>query len=375
MPVCQKAIIGECNCYYVKPELHQLGAIDMKTTFGNVVQCYDAERTVCDLLRSRTRIDEETVIAAIKNYAESRNKDLNKLSEYAKQFKVEKDFEEVSGGFIMSSKAMSLKGKIKNYAKSKSIAAQVVLQNYMFERFLARLSMSDYREKFVVKGGMLIAAIVGLDTRSTMDLDTTLRNLPLTEEKVMEAVENICKITLGDDVIFEVKSIAPIRKDDRYGGFCVRLDAIYDTIVTPLSIDVSTGDVITPEAVEYEFSGIFDEEIRIKMWGYNIESVMAEKVETILSRGIFNTRPRDFYDVYILGTTQRYDKKIFLKALEATAIHRGSREQIIDKTGIIEKLSASEELIQMWEKYRKKFSYASEIQYADVMDVLIKMFQ
>ena len=275
----------------------------------------------------------------------------------------------------MSSKAMSLKGKIKNYAKSKSIAAQVVLQNYMFERFLARLSMSDYREKFVVKGGMLIAAIVGLDTRSTMDLDTTLRNLPLTEEKVMEAVENICNITLGDDVIFEVKSIAPIRKDDRYGGFCVRLDAIYDTIVTPLSIDVSTGDVITPEAVEYEFSGIFDEEIRIKMWGYNIESVMAEKVETILSRGIFNTRPRDFYDVYILGTTQRYDKKIFLKALEATAIHRGSREQIIDKTGIIEKLSASEELIQMWEKYRKKFSYASEIQYADVMDVLIKMFQ
>ena len=275
----------------------------------------------------------------------------------------------------MSSKAMSLKGKIKNYAKSKSIAAQVVLQNYMFERFLARLSMSDYREKFVVKGGMLIAAIVGSDTRSTMDLDTTLRNLPLTEEKVMEAVENICKITLGDDVIFEVKSIAPIRKDDRYGGFCVRLDAIYDTIVTPLSIDVSTGDVITPEAVEYEFSGIFDEEIRIKMWGYNIESVMAEKVETILSRGIFNTRPRDFYDVYILGTTQRYDKKIFLKALEATAIHRGSREQIIDKTGIIEKLSASEELIQMWEKYRKKFSYASEIQYADVMDVLIKMFQ
>lgn len=275
----------------------------------------------------------------------------------------------------MSSKAMSLKGKIKNYAKSKSIAAQVVLQNYMFERFLARLSMSDYREKFVVKGGMLIAAIVGLDTRSTMDLDTTLKNLPLTEEKVMEAVENICKITLGDDVIFEVKSIAPIRKDDRYGGFCVRLDAIYDTIVTPLSIDVSTGDVITPEAVEYEFSGIFDEEIRIKMWGYNIESVMAEKVETILSRGIFNTRPRDFYDVYILGTTQRYDKKIFLKALEATAIHRGSREQIIDKTGIIEKLSASEELIQMWEKYRKKFSYASEIQYADVMDVLIKMFQ
>lgn len=129
---------------------------------------------------------------------------------------------------------------------------------------------------------MLIAAIVGLDTRSTMDLDTTLRNLPLTEEKITEAVEIICKIDMKDDVVFAVKSIEPIRKDDIYGGYCVRLDAVYDTIVTPLSIDVSTGDVITPDAVKYEFSGIFDEDIRISLWGYNIETVIAEKVETIL---------------------------------------------------------------------------------------------
>ena len=250
---------------------------------------------------------------------------------------------------MMSSKAISLKGKIKNYAKSKSIAAQVVLQNYMFERFLARLSMSDYCEKFVVKGGILIAAIVGLDTRSTMDLDTTLRNLPLTEENIIEAVGSVCKISLDDDVMFEVKSIAPIRKDDRYGGFRVSLDAIYDTIVTPLSIDVSTGDVITPDAIEYEFSGIFDEEIIIKLWGYNIESVMAEKVETILSRGIFNTRPRDFYDVYILGTTHKYDKKRCMEALKSPAIRRGSSEQIAEKNGIIEISSESEEWSQMSE--------------------------
>ena len=131
----------------------------------------------------------------------------------------------------MSSKAMSLKAKINNYAKSNNIAAQVVLQNYMFERFLARMSKSEYCEKFVIKGGMLIAAIVGLDTRSTMDLDTTLKNLPLTEEKVVEAVKSICNIELLDDVTFEVVSIAPIRKDDRYGGFRVRLNAVYDTIV------------------------------------------------------------------------------------------------------------------------------------------------
>lgn len=273
----------------------------------------------------------------------------------------------------MSSKAMSLKGKIKNYAKSKSIAAQVVLQNYMFERFLARLSLSEYREKFVIKGGILIATIVGLDTRSTMDLDTTLRNLPLTEENVKEAVESVCKISLNDDVSFEVKSIAPIRKDDHYGGFCVRLDAIYDTIVTPLSIDVSTGDVITPDAVEYEFSGIFDEDFRIKLWGYNIESVMAEKVETILSRGIFNTRPRDFYDVYILGTTQKYNSAVFHEALDATSIHRESKEQIADKATIIQQLADSEDIIQMWDKYRKKFSYASNIEYENIMEVIQKL--
>lgn len=275
----------------------------------------------------------------------------------------------------MSSKAMSLKAKIKNYAKSSNIAAQVVLQNYMFERFLARMSESEYSEKFVIKGGMLIAAIVGLDTRSTMDLDTTLKNLPLTEEKVVEAVTNICSIDLGDDVNFETVSIAPIRKDDKYGGFCVRLNAVYDTIVTPLSIDVSTGDVITPSAVQYEFGGIFDDNVRIKLWGYNIETVMAEKVETVLSRGIFNTRPRDYYDIYILCTTQAYDKKLFQEALAATASHRGSTENIADTKAILTLISSSEELQDMWSKYRKKFAYAQDITYEQIIKVLEKLMQ
>lgn len=275
----------------------------------------------------------------------------------------------------MSSKAMSLKAKIKNYAKSSNIAAQVVLQNYMFERFLARMSESEYSEKFVIKGGMLIAAIVGLDTRSTMDLDTTLKNLPLTEEKVVEAVTNICSIDLGDDVNFETVSIAPIRKDDKYGGFCVRLNAVYDTIVTPLSIDVSTGDVITPSAVQYEFGGIFDDNVRIKLWGYNIETVMAEKVETALRRGIFNTRPRDYYDIYILGTTQKYDKKLFREALAATAVHRGSTENIADITAILAVMSSSDELQDMWSKYQKKFAYARDITYEQIMKVLEKLMQ
>lgn len=270
----------------------------------------------------------------------------------------------------MSSKAMSLKGKIKNYAKSNHIAAQVVLQNYMFERFLERLSLSAYKDKFVVKGGMLVAAIVGLDTRATMDLDTTLRNIPLTEEQITIAFNNICGLNLNDDVVFRIQSMLPIRKDDVYGGYCVRLDAVYDTIVTPLSIDISTGDVITPHAVKYEFSGIFDETVKITLWGYNIETVMAEKVETILSRGIFTTRPRDFYDVYILGTTQKYNKQVFKDAVRATALHRGSLKNIANVHGIMTQISSNPDLQNMWKKYQKKFSYAADISYEEIMSVL-----
>lgn len=265
---------------------------------------------------------------------------------------------------------MSLKGRIKNYARRHNIAAQVVLQNYMFERFLDRLSSSDYASKFVIKGGMLIASIVGMDTRATMDLDTTVRDLPLSEEKMVEAIKNISNISMSDDIKFEIKSIAPIRKDDRYGGFCARLDAIYDTIVTPLSIDISTGDVITPAAVQYEFSGMFNDDVKIKLWGYNIETVMAEKVETILSRNIFNTRPRDYYDVFILGTTQRYDQDVFKEAMKATAEHRGSLHTIANIETIMEQITDSIELRNNWGKYQRKFAYARTISYDSIMQIL-----
>ena len=167
----------------------------------------------------------------------------------------------------MNSKAMRLKGKLKNYAKSNHIAAQVVLQNYMFECLLSRLSVSVYCDKFVVKGGMLIAAVVGLDIRSTMDLDTTLRDLPLTEEQIAEAFNEICKIGKDDDVVFTVKSIAPIRKDDEYGGYRVRLDAEYDTILTPLSIDVEQA-LFEHLRNTAELAGKFADCFHCRDWGY-----------------------------------------------------------------------------------------------------------
>ena len=191
---------------------------------------------------------------------------------------------------MSSAKAMSLKAKIRNIAKSKNIPAQVILQNYMFERFLNRLSVSEYKEKFVLKGGMLVAALVGIDNRATMDLDTTLKNLPLTPETIEKSLNEIFEIDLNDDVYFKLKGISPIREDDIYGGYRVSLEAIYETIVTPMTIDVSTGDVITPNAVKFDFVGIFDDELTFEVWAYNIETVLAEKIETILRRSVFNTR-------------------------------------------------------------------------------------
>ena len=238
----------------------------------------------------------------------------------------------------------------------------------MFERLLVRLSASEYKEKFVLKGGMLVAAIVGLDNRATMDMDTTLKNLPLTPEAIRSALEDVCDIAFDDGVVFEIGTISPIREDDIYGGYRVMLNAKFDTLLTPLSIDVSTGDAITPHAVQYNISEIFDDEKSYELWAYNIETVMAEKVETILRRGVFNTRPRDFYDTYILTTTQKFDNAVFADALSATAKHRGTTEQIADVPSILYNIEESPELKTMWGKYRKQFSYAKDITYEQIMD-------
>ena len=276
---------------------------------------------------------------------------------------------------MSNAKAMSLKAKIRNIAKSKNIPAHVILQNYMFERFLNRLSISQYKEKFVLKGGMLVAALVGIDNRATMDLDTTLKNLPLTPDAIEKALKDIFAIDLYDDVIFSLKGIAPIREDDIYGGYRVALDAIYETIVTPMTIDISTGDVITPSAVKFDFTGIFDDKLTFEVWAYNIETVLAEKIETILRRSIFNTRPRDFYDAYILITTQNFDKELFREALKKTIEHRGTGSQIMDFDEAITVILESSDLKKMWSNYQKQFDYAKDIEYDNIISSLKELLK
>ena len=188
-----------------------------------------------------------------------------------------------------TAKAMSLRAKINNYAKEHGILAQVVLQNYMFECLLDRISRSKYVDNFVIKGGILVSSLVGLDVRSTMDMDTTLVHLSLTEEKIKEAVNAIVAVPADDGVVFNFVSVEPIRKDDVYGGFCLRLDAKYESIETPLSIDISTGDAITPEPMNYGYKRLFNSENVIPLRSYPLETVLAEKIETIITRGISGT--------------------------------------------------------------------------------------
>lgn len=269
------------------------------------------------------------------------------------------------------SKAMQLKAKIKNLALKNHVPAQAVLQNFMLERLLERISLSKYKDMVILKGGMLIASMVGISSRTTMDMDATLRGYPLTEKAIQEALSEICAIPLGDEVSLELDHIAPIREDDEYGGFRVAIIAKYESINTPLKIDITTGDIITPEAIRYAFQSNFEDK-KIEVWAYNIETILAEKVETILRRSVLNTRPRDFYDVYIIMKTQRraINKNIFRIALNATAQKRTSLAALRDQDKILQTIQTNTIMRQRWERYCKENYYANGIEFDDAIGVL-----
>jgi predicted nucleotidyltransferase component of viral defense system len=271
-------------------------------------------------------------------------------------------------------KAMQLKDKIKNLALKNHIPAQAVLQNFMLERLLERISISQYKETFVLKGGMLIASMVGINNRTTMDMDATLRGYPLSEETIREVFSEICAIPLEDEVILTLDHILPIREEDEYGGYRVAIVARYESINTPLKIDITTGDVITPRAVRYEFHSILSNK-RIKVWAYNIETILAEKVETILRRSVLNTRPRDFYDVYIIAKTKRktINKKTFIAALNATSGRRGSLQTLQGKDRILATIQSDPIMRQRWERYCKENFYAEGIEFDDAIGAMIEL--
>ena len=256
---------------------------------------------------------------------------------------------------MITKNPMQLKAFIKNKAAEKHISAQLVMQNYMLERLLERISLSPYKNNFILKGGFLISAIVGLDTRATMDLDTTIKGFTLTYEAIRKIFTEICAVQIADDVQFEVVGISDIRETDDYPGIRVALKANYPPISVPLTVDVTTGDMITPREVEYTFSLLFDDRT-ISILAYNLETVLAEKLETVLSRNIANTRPKDYYDVHILYALRgaEYDKATLRRALERTTQKRGSGMILTDYPEIMKEIRESDTLRKLWEKYSRE---------------------
>lgn len=263
--------------------------------------------------------------------------------------------------------AMQLKATIMNISKSKNISAQIVMQNYMLERLLERISVSRYQSNFILKGGFLIAAMVGLDTRATMDMDATVRGLAVNQDAIRHMFEEISGISLNDDISFSVKHIEEIRESDEYSGLRVMLEATYPPMVVPLKIDITTGDQITPREIVYEFKLLLEPR-SIKVLAYNLETVMAEKLETVISRGDQNTRSRDYYDIFILHKLrwQNIKPDSLHLALVATATKRNSLPVMERYNDILQTVSSSEVMNKRWLDYQSDFDYARDILFSDI---------
>lgn len=272
--------------------------------------------------------------------------------------------------------ARQLKDLIRNLSKTKSADAQVLMRNYMMERFLERIALSEYRDKFILKGGMLVAAMVGLDARSTMDIDATIKGATVGVEEVENLIAAIISVPIDDGVVFRIKRISEIMDEAEYPGIRVSMETEFDRVITPLKIDISTGDAITPREVRYSFK-LMLEDRTIEIWAYNLETVLAEKLETVVSRSTANTRMRDFYDLHILNLLhgQSIVTADLSAALIATATKRGTEKYLTDGLEVCDEVEASPVMEKLWAAYQKKFSYASDLPWHTVMDSIRSLFK
>ncbi len=260
-----------------------------------------------------------------------------------------------------------LKDLVRNMAKGDSGKSQLLIRNYAMERFLERTALSKYKDNFILKGGMLISAMAGLDNRATMDLDTTVRNLHLDMETAQEIVAEIISISLEDNVQFEIREVSGIMDEAEYGGVRLSLDAFLDTMRIPWKIDISTGDVIIPSEISYNYRLMFEQRT-ICLWAYSLENVLAEKIETVLVRATFNTRLRDFYDIHILQNIGRQvDKKTLFIALTATCRSRNSEYVLQEYSHILTQIEQNQTMQELWENFQKKNSYAAGITWETIM--------
>jgi len=268
-----------------------------------------------------------------------------------------------------------LKALVRNMSKGNSAKAQIIIRRYVMERFLERVALSKYRDNFVLKGGFLVSSIVGIDTRSTMDIDGTIQNLNLTISDAKSMIEEIISIPLDDNIEFAITDIGEIMEDSEYEGLRISLNAQLDTMKTPLKVDISTGDAITPKEVQYQFKLLFEDRA-ISVCAYNLETLLSEKLETVISRGTANTRLRDLYDLYILqiANAEPIDYDMLKRALTRTAEKRNSTHLLKDGELILSEIRENESMQILWSRYQRKYYYAENISWSDLLNSIYSLF-
>ena len=265
----------------------------------------------------------------------------------------------------------SLKARASNLSKKTNIPNKYLIQNFMFEALLKRISKSKYKDKFIIKGGFLLSSIFGVNLRSTMDLDTTIKGLPLDRETITNVINEIIRIDVEDNVRLDIENIKDIREEELYSGFEVNLKAEFDGLKTNLMIDITTGDVITYEEIEFKYSTLFDNEI-INIMTYNYETIIAEKFESIISRNIDNTRMKDYYDLYMFVHLKWDDinKDTLRKAIFNTSKARETIDYINNTNKYIELISDDSRLKALWNSYQNNYEYVKDIKFVDVINAI-----
>ena len=264
-----------------------------------------------------------------------------------------------------------LKGAIRNLAKKKGIHAQEILQIFMFERIIERLSVSPYKDRFILKGGLLISAILGVAERTTMDMDTIVKDVPMDEQSIWKAISGILDQPVDDGIKFQLLGLTPIREDDKYENFRASIQAVYGKMRIPMKIDITTGDEITPKEIQFSYPFLFDDR-RVMVKAYTQETILAEKYETIIRRNVGNTRARDFYDLHLLYRLYREnaDWDLLKQAVLATAKKRDSLSVLQDTERTLLALEESNVLRELWKRYQTQNLYAREITYSSVMETV-----
>ena len=263
-----------------------------------------------------------------------------------------------------------IKGAIRNISKKTGVNANSLLQMCLFEGILEKISKSKYKNHIILKGGLLISSLIGVEMRSTLDMDTTIRGLPMNEENISKILHEILEITIDADIVYRLIKLERIRKEDLYEDFCATISCRYGKINAKLNIDITTGDIITPKEIQYSYEKIL-EEGSISILTYTIETIIAEKFETISSRNITTTRARDFYDLYMLYKIykSKIDRNVLKEAITLTSQHRNSFSLVLQYKEIVKLFYQSDSLKNLWTKYVQNNSYAKEISFNDTISI------